>query len=156
MTGCGGWDRSQRRSMANWTWNFISPRMRGRPVPERKEKLSGRMQYSAWPRRQRMSSARETGYPNEIQYGNAEIISRPSRPVTNDPASCFLCITMARSVVHDRACTHRGDAIGAWVASDGLYETDSPSGFFMGSDLPLASTDDSPTFDDGDIWRHAG
>lgn len=66
----GGW----RDGKLDVEFHFTSDE---RPPRGGKEgKLSGRMQYSGRPRRQRMSSARETGYPNEIQYGNAEIISR--------------------------------------------------------------------------------
>lgn len=73
-------------------------------------KLSGRMQYSGRPRRQRMSSARETGYPNEIQYGNAEIISRGA-----------LCLTYSAYPAHE---TWVARTIGGMrLAAHGLHPT---------------------------------
>jgi len=47
-------------------------RMREASTPGKVGKVSGRMQYSRRPGRQRMSSAHESGYPNEIQYSNVE------------------------------------------------------------------------------------
>lgn len=47
-------------------------RMRGLHARKEVGKVSGRMQYSRRLGRQRMSSAHESGYPNEIQYGNVE------------------------------------------------------------------------------------
>ncbi|CAL1673897.1 unnamed protein product [Lasius platythorax] len=46
--------------------------MRGLHAWKEVGKVSGRMQYSRRLGRQRMSSAHESGYPNEIQYGNVE------------------------------------------------------------------------------------
>jgi len=66
-----GEGRLHSRRMANWTRNFILPDERP-PTPGKLGKVSGRMQYSRQPGRQRMSSAHESGYPNEIQYGNVE------------------------------------------------------------------------------------
>lgn len=79
-----GGGRLHSHRMANWTRNFILPDEKP-PRPEKVGKVSGRMQYSRRPGRQRMSSAHESGYPNEIQYGNVEdhstVFTRVSLPL---------------------------------------------------------------------------
>lgn len=62
-------------------------RMRGLHARKEVGKVSGRMQYSRRLGRQRMSSAHESGYPNEIQYGNVEDHPTDFTPCSLDPLS---------------------------------------------------------------------
>lgn len=69
-------------------------RMRGLHARKEVGKVSGRMQYSRRLGRQRMSSAHESGYPNEIQYGNVEDQPTDFTPCTLCPLYLNLLLMM--------------------------------------------------------------
>lgn len=116
-------EREAGDAMANWTWNFISPRMRGRPVAGRKESFPEECNIPAG--QEDKECHPHAKLDTQMKFNMATRKSSLVAP----PVYNLQRLSRARNV----SCTYqRWYAIGgAWIASNGFMKPIQRRGFFM-------------------------